>query len=405
MRIVRGPAMALLVSTAMALTSVGSALGQEESPAPEVSPAVEASPAAEVVEPSTLSIDQISHDKLAREPLAGKKYKKALAKAAPKAVGYLISTAGVDNIDRVINLSRTARAVDEAGDAKAGKALIDIATLLYRNEWSKTKSDPNALNEALEEVIAAGDYPDEDPALALTSLGNDVEGLEGLMDICLWPDGTGSMNGPDDPSICADNKGRQVRVDFGLVDEPENGTKDLYSGDPETADIGGLGIHKVVQDRTANDKLAGKKYKKALAKTMKKSGAEVARYRAAGSGMGPEQGVIDMVLLAREADEAGNAKAAKAFMALALAAYRSGVTELDATGDYNMAIVALIDANHAGMPGLELYPPDGMIDVCLKSNGKPMWEGGGGIDQSTPWECEIRGGTVSRVSFEEVPSE
>jgi hypothetical protein len=405
MRDARAIPMALFVSTAMALTSIGAALGQEESPAPEASAAPEVSPAAEMAEPSTLSIDQISQDRLASEPMAGKQYKKAIAKASPDAVSYLISTAGVDNTDRVIELSRMARAIDEAGDAKAAKALIGIATLLYRNEWSKTKIDNVTLNTAIETAIAVGDYPDEDPALALTSLGNDVEGLEGLMDICFWPDGRESMNGPDDPSGCADNKGRQVRVDFSLVDEPENGTKDLYTGDPKTADVGGVGIHKVVQDKTANDKLAGKKYKKALAKAMKKAGPEVARYRAAGSGMGPEQGVIDMVLLAREADEVGNAKAAKAFMALALAAYRSGVTEPEATAEHNAAINALIEANQAGVAGLQLYPPDGMTDVCTGPDGEPMWEGGGGIDSNTPWECEIRGGTVSRVPFEEPSDE
>jgi hypothetical protein len=396
-------ALAIMAGAALITTVTGTALAQEESPAPEASVAASASPQPEEVMPSTLSIDQISRHKLAWEPLAGKPYRKAIAKAAPNAVRYLIDVAGVDNIDRIIELSRTARAVDETGDAKAAKALIDIATLLYRNEWSKTKSDPVALNTAIEGIIAAGDYPEQDPALALWSLGD--EGLMGLIDICIWPDGTKSIYGVGDPSLCDDNKGRHVRVDYSLVDEPENGTKNLYSGDPKTADVGGLGIHKVVQDKTANDTLAGRKYKKALAKSMKRSAPEVARYRAAGSGMGPEQGVIDMVLLAREADEAGDAKAARAFMALALAAYRSGVTEPEVTAEYNAAIVALIEANHAGVPGLQLYPPDDMTDVCLGPDAKPMWEGGGGIDGNTPWECEIRGGTVSRVPWEEVPSE
>ena len=74
MRYARAHAIALLASTAMALTSVGSALGQEESPGPDASMAAEASPAAEVVEPSTLNVLQIATNKTAGTKLKGKKF-------------------------------------------------------------------------------------------------------------------------------------------------------------------------------------------------------------------------------------------------------------------------------------------------------------------------------------------
>ena len=54
----------------------------------------------------------------------------------------------------------------EAGDAKLAAAYIEVAKLLYRNEWTKTKSDPVALNAEIESAIAAGGYPELDPAAA-----------------------------------------------------------------------------------------------------------------------------------------------------------------------------------------------------------------------------------------------
>ncbi|MFV2064723.1 MAG: hypothetical protein ACC726_14615, partial [Chloroflexota bacterium] len=348
-----GFAFALAVSTAVALTSTGVVLGQEESPTPEASMAAEASPAPEVVEPSTLSILQVATHKTAGTKLKGKKYAKAIVKAAPKAVGYLITTAGADDIDRIIKPSRTARAVDEAGDAKAAKALIDIATLLYRNEWTRTKSDPVALNLAIQEAVATAGL-DGDPALVHADLWGR------FIDVCV-DQGGGWFYNPLTPSLCEDEGGRMVRADFTGIN-PEGATE----ADIDLVDAGGIGIHKIVQDKTANDKLAGKKYKKALAKTLKKSGPAVAGYYAGGGGAGRMNGVIDLVLLAREADEAGNAKAAKAFMALALAAFREGLTSWEQTPrEFVTALDELGQTTYQGQPGVALLPPDGFELICL----------------------------------------
>jgi hypothetical protein len=384
-------ALAVLAGAALIATTAGAALGQEESPLPDASMA----PEAEMAEPSTLTIADITGDGTSRVPLKGKKLKKAIAKAMPVAarfaVGNLFSTAGVDNIDRIIELSRTARVVDETGDPKSAKALIDIATLLYRNEWSKTKSDPLALNEAIEAAIAAGDYPEQDRALALWSFGD--EGLMGLIDICFWPEEIQSISDPGEPTICEGNKGRQARVDNSRVDGAKNGTKDLYSGDPKTADAGGVGIHKIIQDSTANNKLAGKKYKKALANVIKKSGAEFAGYTA------DERGVIEMVSAARAADESGHQKAAKAVMGLALAAYRSGVLKEAETAERNAAIDAVIQAEYIDVPGLELYAPLGSTDFCFASDGTCEWA----VGKDTQWECDsaVPKRTIKRVTDQE----
>jgi len=390
MRRVSG-ALAFVAGAALIIGSTGAAVGQEEDPPPEESAMPEASPAAEQTEPSTLEIIDIAAAKTAAQPLKGKKLKKALAKAAPDAARYVINDLGEDAIERIIGLSLAARAADEAGDPKTAAALIDVATLLYRNEWTKNKSDPVSLNAQIEEAIAAGGYPELDPALVLASFAEPGRGFEDLMDICVEGDVEFILN-PAGPSECSDGGGRQVRADIAFVDPEKNGTDGLFTGDPATADVGGVGIHKVVQSKTANDKLPGKKFKKAFANQLKKSGAPIAGYDPRG------RGAIEMVLAARAADEAGNQKAAKAFMKLALAAYRAGVPAPDETGDYNTSIVGLVNEEYAGLPGLELWPPEGMIDVCYTKKGKYVTC----VDQASPWECYGAGGSkLERMSLEE----
>jgi hypothetical protein len=353
--------------------------------------APEASPEAVVVEPSALEIIDVAADKTAWKPLKGKKLKKAVAKAAPSAARYVIDSAGEDAIGRIIGLSLAARAADEAGDAKQAAALIDVATLLYRNEWTRTKSDPVSLNAQIEEAIAAGGYPELDPALVLASFAEPGRGFENLIDICVEGDVEFILN-PAGPSECNDGPGRQVRADIAFVDPEMNGTDDLFTGDAATADVGGVGIHKIVQDKTANDKLAGKKFKKAWARALKKSGASIAGYEPG------ERGVIELVLAARAADEAGDQKAAKAFMRLALAAYRAGVLEPQVTAAYNDSIVSLINEEYAGRPGLELYPPEGMVDACtVQGTSFPPC-----VSPQEPWVCYgIPDVYLERITMEE----
>lgn len=380
---------ALLVGIAVALTPVGAALGQEESPAPEASMTASASPEPEEVTPSTLSILQIATNKTAGKELKGKKYAKAIAKAAPRAVGYLVTTVGVDNIDRIIELSRMARAIDEAGDAKAANGLIDIATLLYRNEWTKTKSDYGALNVAIEEAVATAGLAGS-PALVQAAI------WETYIDMCVHADGSWFLD-PQLPWVCEEEGGRMVRADFTGI-EPSGATE----ADIDPVDAGGTGIHKVVQDGTANDKLAGKQYKKALARTLKKAGPAVASYYADGGGAGRMNGIIDLVLLAREADEAGNSKAAKAFMTLALTAYREGLSGWEqGAEDFNTVLNELGYEMFDGESGgaFELFPPGGMEDICLqdKKRGAGFFIGPGDM-----WLCASAGGNVLRVSQDDV---
>ncbi|MFV2064091.1 MAG: hypothetical protein ACC726_11360 [Chloroflexota bacterium] len=332
--------------------------------------------------------EQVVQDGSSQRKLKGKKYARAVAKAAPNAIRYFIAPQGDDTIRPILELAMAARDADETGDARASQALIALATALYRNEWTKSNIDPVSLNTAIGEAIAAG-YPDE-PGLRLEAFGED-----GFRDICLEP-GEEWMSDPARPSLCEDVDGKQVRVDESRINSDKNGTLGLYDGPNEGADVGGVGIHKVTQDKTANDELRGKKFKKAIAM----AAPGVARYLAEGSGAGAEQGAIDMVLLGRASDEAGNRKAAKAFMALAVAAYRAGWTASgQTTADFDEALVARIEADQTGVPGLQLRPPDGMIDICLqkKKRGPDFI-----VDQSASWECRFAGGRVLRVPIEDI---
>ncbi len=83
------------------------------------------------------------------------------------------------------------------------------------------------------------------------------------------------------------------------------------------------------------------------------------------------------------ADEAGDQKAAKAFMGLALAAYRRGVLKEAETAERNAAIDALIQAEYIDVPGLELYAPLGSVDWCFTSDGTCEWQ----VGKDTQWEC------------------
>jgi hypothetical protein len=362
----------------------------------------------EVVEPSKLGVQMITQDFGAREPLAGKAYDKAIAKAAPSAIRYLAQGAGASDVERIVELALMARTMEEAGEVGAAQALIDLATLVYRASWTAAKSDPATLNEEIEAFVAASEYPVNDPALVPWSDGN--TGLPGFYDLCLNRDGTWSNIDPVEPSGCA-SKGGGLPVRAGEAppwvydthDMPNleqrltsgNGIADLTWGiEP---DLGGLGIHKVIQDATADDKLAGKKYKKALSRAIKNQGPAIAKALAGGMGAGAEKGVVELVLLARAADEAGDKKAAAAFVDLALAAFRSSVRTPEMTGIPIAAIDRLVKSDYPGVPGLQVLAPEGMTDACF--TGGRCTEAG--LESQVPWTCVQRGGRPQRLSIEE----
>jgi len=392
-------ALTLVAGAALAIGSTGAAVGQEDPP-PEGTEVAE-DPAAEVVvEPSKLDIIQVAGHKAANKPLRGKKLKQAVAKAVPAPAQYYVNGMGADPIERIVEMSLQARSLGEAGDTEAAKATLALATLLYRNAWSRAKTDPDTINRAIEEFIAAGDYPEQDPALALWSFGD--EGLIGFVDICFGPGGIQWIGSQEDLSSCEDVKGRQVRADFSLINESKNSTKNLYSGDLKTADIGGIGIHKIVQDKTANDKLAGKKFKKAWTKALQKHGPPTVSLHTGGPDASAEQQVIELVLAAREADEAGNAKAAKGFMDLALATYRSTVPKPAEgtinTEALNSSIAGLILTDYADVPGLGMTTPPDMVSVCYSPKESKCYQNAG---DHTPWECAQVGTVFTRMTRDE----
>jgi hypothetical protein len=341
------------------------------------------------VEPSTLEIIDVAAAKTAGTPLKGKKLRKAVSRSAPVVARYHVNGMGEDAIDRIIGLSLAARAADESGDPKAGAALIDIALLLYRNEWTRTKSDPASLNSAIEEAVAALGMTG-DAALLQQAI------WDRWIDMCYDPNGPWFGVNQEDPAMCADEGGTPVRADFTGI-EPDASTSPQQI---EPVDAGGLGIHKVTMDASANDRLAGKQFKKAWSKALQKHGPTIVSLYAGGPDASKEQEVIELVLAARAADEAGDPKVAEAFMRLALAAYRSGVPKPDQTGAYNESIVGLVNAEYAGTPGLDLWPPEGTIDVCYTKKGKYVTC----VDQASPWECFVAGGSkLERMSFDEAP--
>ena len=256
-----------------------------------------------------------------------------------------------------------ARAMEDAGEFAAAQALIDLATLIYRASWTAAKTDPATLNNEIEAFIAAGGYAADDPALVLSSDG--TMGRPGFYDLCLKRDNSWSYGDPEKPTACANAGGRPVRAgdapqwineyNVGAPPLAERlasgaGVDSLHWG--VSLDLGGLGIHKVVQHETADDKLAGKQYTKALANALKKQGPTIAKALAAGSRGGLERGVIELVLLARAADDAGNTKAATAFMDLALAAYRATVREWEMTAIPMANIARIVDSRVRRHPGL-----------------------------------------------------
>jgi hypothetical protein len=373
-----------MAGAALITTSTATALGQEESPGPDDSMA---DGSTELVEPSTLGIIDVAAAGAAAQPLKGKELKKAVAKAAPAAASYVIDSTGDDAVGQIIGLSLAARAADEAGDTQAGAAYLAMARLLYRNAWSAAKTDPDSINAELDAAITAAGLQG-DPALMLTAI------WDRWIDICADPGGSWFI-APENLWSCEEEGGKMVRADFTGIEPDANTSPD----EVEQVDAGGLGIHKIVQDASANDKLTGKKFKKTWAKALKKHGPTIASLSVSGPGVTPERQVIEYVLLARTADEAGDAKAAKAFMQLALAAYRAGLPEPNDTGEYNEQIARVARDEYAGSPGLALWPPDDGVDVCFKRKPKDQYMFC--IDASSPWECEASGGRLERMSFDE----
>ena len=135
---------------------------------------------------------------------------------------------------------------------------------------------------------------------------------------------------------------------------------------------------------------------------LKKAGPTIASLSVGGPDATAEQQVIEYVLLAREADEAGDAKAAKAFMQLALATYRSVVPK-PAEGSINTealnnGMAALIDSDYADTPGLQLMTPPDLIGVCYRPKDSECLQN---VGDHTPWECAQVGAVLTRMTYEE----
>jgi hypothetical protein len=283
--------------------------------------------------------------------------------------------------------------------------MIAVATLLYRMGWS-SGSDYETLYGEIEDYIKFGDFDADDLSLTMWSLGD--EGVQGVIDLCVWKDDSYNIMGEpaQGPTICEDNGGRQVRADFrGLGWEVAN-SEAIEEKGPRRAskllstvarEVDTPGIHTIVQDKTANDKLAGKKARKAWMKAMRKHGPAIAGGYRVSSQAPAEQRVVELVLAAREADEAGAPMTADALMGLALADYRRAVPEDTQTEGVNAAIDALIQADYAGVPGLELYAPEGSADFCFTPEGTCAWL----VGRDTHWECAGAGLTLTRLTNEE----
>lgn len=381
-------ALAFVAGATLVATAAGAALGQEDPP-PEGMEAAEA--AAEMAEPSTLEIIDVAGDKTANKPLRGKKLKQAIAKSAPVAARYQVNGMGEDPVGRIIGLSLAARAADEAGNAKAGAALIDIARLLYRNAWTSAKTQPAALNATIEEAVAARGLTG-DAALLQQAI------WDRWIDICYDPNGPWFGVNEENPASCADEGGTPIRADFAGI-EPDANTR---PEEVELVDAGGLGIHKVTMHKTANDKLAGKKFKKAWGKALQQHGPAIVSLQTGGPEASTQHQIVELVLAAREADEADNTKAARAFMDLALATYRSAVPKpaegMINTEALNSELAQLIAAEYADLPGLQMVTPEGFVSVCYDAKKQKCYQSAG---DHTPWECA--GGNIefTRMPYED----
>jgi hypothetical protein len=284
-------------------------------------------------------------------------------------------------------------------------AMIDIATLLYRYTWSRTRSDHPTLYRRIEAFIRSGGYDRDDLSLAMWSLGD--EGVIGVIDLCVWNDDSYTVMGqPPDSTSCEDSGGRQIRADFRGLGWDEVSPETIDQKGPKRAsrllstvarEVDRVGIHTVVQDETANDKLGGERFRTAWAEALAELGPTLAIRRRIGPQVPPERRVIEMVLAAREADEAGDARAAAAYMALALADYRSAVPEDGRTGAINAAIDTLVQDEYAGLPGLELYAPEDSADYCLRPDGTCVRI----VGRDTHWECAGAELTLTRMTFED----
>lgn len=374
-------ALAFMAGAALITTATGTALAQEESPAPEVSMAAEASPAATVVEPSTLSVLQVATNKAAGTKIKGKKYVKAIQKAAPNAVAYLTAADGGDVADRVIQTVLLARAGDAEENYELADAYIGLATAIYRNGWTAAGTEPIELNGEIDQAVSER-YAGQD--------GLSIFPPEGTSDICITPQSDWIID-PSAPWECLQGGGLALRVDASLVDGAKNETKELYAGPPEGLDVG-FALHQVAQNERADIPLKGKKYRKAIAE----KAPTIAAYVADGSGAGRMNGIFDLVLLAREADEAGNKKAAKAFMALALATFRKSLTTSEQSpGEFVTALHELGQTTYEGQPGVALLPPSGFDLICLnkKKNGLDYFAAPEDL-----WACTGQGGKVLFVA-------
>ena len=87
-------------------------------------------------------------------------------------------------------------------------------------------------------------------------------------------------------------------------------------------------------------------------------------------------------------------------MALALADYRPAVPEDGRTGAINAAIDALVQDEHAGLPGPELDTPEGPADYCLRPDGTCERIAG----RDTHRECAGAELTLTRTTVEDAES-
>jgi len=164
----------------------------------------------------------------------------------------------------------------------------------------------------------------------------------------------------------------------------------------------GIGIHQVVQARTADDKLKGRRYAGAI----RNASPSIVRFLAGSMEAEAAGLVIENVLKAREADEAGDARAARAFMALAASIYRAAWSPRGGRTPslLNREIARLVADEHPDEPGLHMTAPEGLADIChfSKKQVRRSRRIDFALDDAAPWSCAEVGGNVLRVSEDEV---
>lgn len=380
----------LMLVVLAALASPTATLAQEAeataSPAAASSPAAAASPAAET-RASSLGVELVVQAGDANKHLKGKALKKAIGRIAPDIAANRTASAGDTAADQVIGLVLAAREAQAAGDEAMAQALVGLAKVAYRASWTRAGTDSLAFNDAIRAAVA------QDHA--------GVEGLsldppEGLTDVCLQRRAQ-YVFPTHAPWECygGDPKARVVRVSSDLVDDSASGTKKLYTGPREGADTA-LSIDEVAYAKDMYVALKGKQLRKARARVA----PALVRSWLDSPGATAAERVVEAVLAARSADESGDAKVARAYLALARMAYRRGWAAEGLTPvELNEAIATLVADRYPDTDGLAVFPPEGSVDICLQAKKRgPDYM----VDQAAPWECNAAKGQLLRVPITDI---